>query len=86
MLGSLILYLKGMRMMMFQLSGFYYKPPKPPKPHKSPKPRNPKPDIETPCRTKLQDAVLRRSAAAAAGGDGSQVVRVSGLRFNEFHV
>ena len=26
MLGSLILYLKGMRRMMFQLSGFYYKP------------------------------------------------------------
>ena len=25
-LGSLILYLKGMRRMMFQLSGFYYKP------------------------------------------------------------
>ena len=25
MLGSLILYLKGMRIMMFQLSGFYYK-------------------------------------------------------------
>ena len=25
MLGSLILYLKGMRRMMFQLSGFYYK-------------------------------------------------------------
>ena len=24
-LGSLILYLKGMRRMMFQLSGFYYK-------------------------------------------------------------
>ena len=24
MLGSLILYLKGMRIMMFQLSGFYY--------------------------------------------------------------
>ena len=24
MLGSLILYLKGMRRMMFQLSGFYY--------------------------------------------------------------
>ena len=24
-LGSLILYLKGMRIMMFQLSGFYYK-------------------------------------------------------------
>ena len=24
-LGSLILYLKGMRMMMFQLSGYYYK-------------------------------------------------------------
>ena len=24
MLGSLILYLKGMRLMMFQLSGFYY--------------------------------------------------------------
>ena len=23
-LGSLILYLKGMRIMMFQLSGFYY--------------------------------------------------------------
>ena len=27
MLGSLILYLKGMRLMMFQLSGFYYKGP-----------------------------------------------------------
>ena len=26
MLGSLILYLKGMRIMMFQLSGFYYIP------------------------------------------------------------
>ena len=26
MLGSLILYLKGMRIMMFQLSGFYYNP------------------------------------------------------------
>ena len=25
-LGSPILYLKGMRMLMFQLSGFYYKP------------------------------------------------------------
>ena len=25
MLGSLILYLKGMRIMMFQLSGYYYK-------------------------------------------------------------
>ena len=25
-LGSLIIYLKGMRRMMFQLSGFYYKP------------------------------------------------------------
>ena len=25
-LGSLILYLKGMRIMMFQLSGFYCKP------------------------------------------------------------
>ena len=24
MLGSLIIYLKGMRRMMFQLSGFYY--------------------------------------------------------------
>ena len=24
MLGSLIVYLKGMRIMMFQLSGFYY--------------------------------------------------------------
>ena len=24
-LGSLILYLKGMRIMMFQLSGFYFK-------------------------------------------------------------
>ena len=30
MLGSLILYLKGMRIMMFQLSGFYYKSLKPP--------------------------------------------------------
>ena len=29
MLGSLILYLKGMRIMMFQLSGFYYIYPKP---------------------------------------------------------
>ena len=27
MLGSLILYLKGMRRMMFQLSGFYYRDP-----------------------------------------------------------
>ena len=27
MLGSLIIYLKGMRAMMFQLSGFYYKTP-----------------------------------------------------------
>ena len=26
MLGSLILYLKGMRRMMFQLSGFYCRP------------------------------------------------------------
>ena len=26
MLGSLIIYLKGMRRMMFQLSGFYCKP------------------------------------------------------------
>ena len=26
MLGSLILYLKGMRIIMFQLSGFYNKP------------------------------------------------------------
>ena len=26
MLGSLILYLKGMRIMMFQLSGYYYRP------------------------------------------------------------
>ena len=25
MLGSLILYIKGMRKLMFQLSGFYYK-------------------------------------------------------------
>ena len=25
MLGSLILYLKGMRAIMFQLSGFYYR-------------------------------------------------------------
>ena len=25
MLGSLILYLKGMRRMMFQLSGFYFR-------------------------------------------------------------
>ena len=25
MLGSLILYLKGMRIMMFQLFGFYYR-------------------------------------------------------------
>ena len=25
MLGSLILYLKGMRTIMFQLSGFYYR-------------------------------------------------------------
>ena len=25
MLGSLVLYLKGMRRMMFQVSGFYYK-------------------------------------------------------------
>ena len=25
MLGSLILYFKGMRRMMFQLSGFYYR-------------------------------------------------------------
>ena len=27
MLGSLILYLKGMRILMFQLSGFWYKEP-----------------------------------------------------------
>ena len=27
MLGSPILYLKGMRTLMFQLSGFYYNPP-----------------------------------------------------------
>ena len=27
MLGSLILYLKGMRIMMFQLSSFYYRVP-----------------------------------------------------------
>ena len=26
MLGSLILYLEGTRIVMFQLSGFYYKP------------------------------------------------------------
>ena len=26
MLGSLIVYLKGMRIMMFQLSGYYYTP------------------------------------------------------------
>ena len=26
MLGSLIVYLKGMRIMMFQLSGYYYNP------------------------------------------------------------
>ena len=26
MLGSLILYLKGTRIVMFQLSGFYYNP------------------------------------------------------------
>ena len=25
MLGSLVLYLKGMRILMFQLSGFYYR-------------------------------------------------------------
>ena len=25
MLGSLILYIKGMRILMFQLSGFYYR-------------------------------------------------------------
>ena len=38
MLGSLILYLKGMRRMMFQLSGFYcnFQPPE------SVKPLNPK--------------------------------------------
>ena len=29
MLGSLIIFLKGMRRMMFQLSGFYYNPSKP---------------------------------------------------------
>ena len=28
MLGSPILYLKGMRILMFQLSGFYCRPPK----------------------------------------------------------
>ena len=28
LLGSLILYLKGMRIVMFQLSGFYYSLPK----------------------------------------------------------
>ena len=27
MLGSLIVYLKGMRIIMFQLSGYYYKAP-----------------------------------------------------------
>ena len=31
MLGSLILYLKGMRTTMFQLSGFYCKPKQPPR-------------------------------------------------------
>ena len=31
MLGSLILYLKGMRMMMFQLSGYYCTRPVSPK-------------------------------------------------------
>ena len=29
MLGSLVLYLKGIRIMMFQLSGFYYNPKEP---------------------------------------------------------
>ena len=29
MLGSPILYLKGMRIVMFQLSGFYYRKPEP---------------------------------------------------------
>ena len=36
MLGSLILYLRGMRIMMFQLSGFDYKS------------RNPEPKTQTP--------------------------------------
>ena len=34
MLGSLIIYLKGMRIMMLQLSGFYYRTL--PKPYKHP--------------------------------------------------
>ena len=52
-LGSLILYLKGMRIMMFQLSGYYYKPlnPQPLKlstpEERSPyNPQNPKPYSE----------------------------------------
>ena len=40
MLGSLILYLKGMRRMMFQLSGFYYKLSEAIKAAKTLKPRN----------------------------------------------
>ena len=54
MLGSLILYLKGMRIMMFQLSGFYYKAPT----TQTPKPPNPKPPNPKPPR-------LRRSLPAA---------------------
>ena len=34
MLGSPILYLKGMRAIMFQLSGFFYKAPHPESPLK----------------------------------------------------
>ena len=44
MLGSLILYLEGLRIMMFQLSGFYYKPLHPPFPG---------------CSTKLRTEVLQ---------------------------
>ena len=49
-LGSLILYLKGMRIMMFQLSGFYYifteanrPPPQPLAPFKPRSALHPKP-------------------------------------------
>ena len=37
MLGSPILYLKGMRIVMFQLSGFYYRSPKPYNPSSLPR-------------------------------------------------
>ena len=42
MLGSLILYLKGMRTIMFQLSGFYCKPKVPNFPNSQPSSSKPK--------------------------------------------